>query len=99
MSYFFYLNITDIFPLTVEPHLDPLAVYFSFNPTGTVFFAQNFSRRQAVQYGIDITAGIGKSHALQGAAVHELDALAEFPPPETAGCKECGKGPFLPSNF
>ena len=79
MSYFFYLNITDILSLTVEPHLDPLAVYFSFNPIGPVFFAQDFSRRQAVQYGIDITARIGERHALQRAPIHELDALAEFP--------------------
>lgn len=67
MSYFFYLNITDIFPLTVEPHLDTLAVDFRFNPIGTVFFAQDLSRRQAIQYGIDIAARISKSHALQGA--------------------------------
>ena len=79
MSYFFYLNITDIFPLTVEPHLDPLAVYFSFDPIGTVFFAQDFSRRQAVQYGIDIAARIGKSHTLQGAPYMNWTRLRNSP--------------------
>ena len=64
MSYFFNLNIVDVFPLTTKPHLDTLAVYFSFDPICSAIFAQDFSRRQTIQNGIDITASIGKGHAL-----------------------------------
>ena len=78
MSYLFQLNITDIFPLASQPHLDALAVDFGLDLIPSIFFTQNFSRRQAVQDGIDIAANVGKVHAIQVPAVHELDALSEF---------------------
>ena len=49
MLYFFYLDLADVFSLTVQPHLDPGPINFSFDLIRSVFFTQNFGRRQPIQ--------------------------------------------------
>ena len=56
-----------------------LAPTTCFQLVRPVVFAQDFRHRQAVEDGVDVIACIGKSDALQAAAVHELDMLAELP--------------------